>query len=99
MYVGDLLYRIAEAGITLTCSKTEDRLNAKPTSALTPNLIKEIKEHKMEIIQIMREDEALRCSGIIQCERQVFDLAHEFFGLEDGRGRHQDDDTPGTVGY
>lgn len=83
MHVGELLYQISEAGITLTCGRTEDRLNAKPTSALTPELIRRIKEHKMEIIQIMREDEQMRRSGIIQSERQVFELAHEFFGLDD----------------
>ncbi len=86
MRVGELLFRIAEAGITLTCSKTEDRLNAKPTSALTPDLIKEIREHKMEIIQIMREDEEMRRTGIIQSERQVFELAREHFGLEERGG-------------
>ena len=86
MHVGELLYQIAEAGITLTCSKTKDRLNAKPTSALTPDLIEEIKEHKMEIIRIMREDEEMRRTGIIQSERQVFDLAREFFGGNGRRG-------------
>jgi hypothetical protein len=85
MRVGELLFRIAEAGITLTCSKTEDRLNAKPTSALTPDLI-EIREHKMETIQIMREDEEMRRTGIIQSERQVFDLAREHFGLNEKDG-------------
>lgn len=83
MQLRELLYQISEAGITLTCGRTEGRLNAKPTSALTPELINEIKEHKMEIIQIMREDEQMRRSGIIQSERQVFELAHEFFGLDD----------------
>jgi TubC N-terminal docking domain len=86
MHVGELLYQIAEAGITLTCSKTEDGLNAKPTSALTPDLIKEIREHKMEIIQIMREDEEMRRTGIIQSERQVFNLAREHFGLDERCG-------------
>jgi hypothetical protein len=83
MQLRELLYQISEAGITLTCERTEGRLNAKPTSALTLELINEIKEHKMEIIQIMREDEQMRRSGIIQSERQVFELAHEFFGLDD----------------
>ncbi len=83
MHVGELLYQIAEAGITLTSSKTEDRLNAKPSAALTPELIKEIREHKMEIIQIMREDEEMRRTGNIQSERQVFDLSREFFGADD----------------
>jgi hypothetical protein len=86
MHVGELLYQIAEAGITLTCSKTEDGLNAKPTAALTPDLIKEIREHKMEIIQIMREDEVMRRTGIIQSERQVFNLAREHFGLDERCG-------------
>jgi hypothetical protein len=84
--VGELLFRIAEAGITLSCSKTEDRLNAKPTSALTPDLIKEISEHKREIIRIIREDEEMRRTGIIQSERQIFDLAREFFGSNGRRG-------------
>ena len=79
MHVRDLLIEIAERGITLTCGRTEDRLNAKPTSALTPELMDEIKEHKQEIIRILRKDE-LKRTGRIQSERQVFDLAREFFG-------------------
>ena len=86
MHVRDLLIEIAERGITLTCGRTEDRLNAKPTSALTPELMDEIKEHKGEIIKIIREDErrredrVLEEAGIIQSERQVFELASEHFG-------------------
>ena len=34
----------------------------------------------MDIIQIMHEDEQMRRTGIIQSERQVFDLAREYFG-------------------
>jgi hypothetical protein len=86
MGVGELLFRISEAGIILTCSKTEDLLNAKPTSALTPELIAEITKNKEEIIQIMREDEEMRRTGIIQSERQVFDLARDFFGLDKSGG-------------
>jgi hypothetical protein len=86
MHVGELLYRISEAGITLTCGRTEDRLNAKPTSALTPELIEGIKEHKKEIIRIKREDEEMRRTGRIQCERQVFDLAREFFDDAEKQG-------------
>ena len=87
MHVGELLFRLSEAGITLTCGRTEDRLNAKPTCALTPGLVEEIRQHKMEIIQIMREDEKMRCTGAIQSERQVFELAREYFGLNEKRGR------------
>ena len=90
MHVRDLLIEIAERGITLTCGRTEDRLNAKPTRALTPELMDEIKEHKGEIIETIREDErrredrALEETGIIQSERQVFKLAREYFG-----GQHE----------
>ncbi len=85
MHVRDLLVKIAECDITLRCGRTEDRLNARPTSALTPELIAEIKKHKQEIIQIMREDErkredrALEETGVIRSERQVFELAREYF--------------------
>jgi hypothetical protein len=33
-------------------------------------------------IRITCEDEEVRCTGIIQSERQVFDLAQEFFGKD-----------------
>jgi len=79
MRVGDLLYRIDQAGVILSYFAEEDRLNAKPASALTPGMIEEIRLHKQEIIQILREDEELRETGIIISERQVFDLAHEYF--------------------
>jgi hypothetical protein len=86
MHVGDLLFEISRRGITLTCGRTEDRLNAKPTAALTPKLIEEIREHKQEIIRIIREDEKMRRTGIVQSERQVFDLAREYFGEDDRQG-------------
>ena len=91
MHVRDLLIEIAERGITLTCGRTEDRLNAKPTSALTPELIAEIREHKLEIIRIMREDECcredrrLKETGVIQSQRQVFELAREHFRWDKGK--------------
>ena len=88
MHVRDVLLEIAERGTTLRCGRTEDRLNAKPTSALTPGLIAEIKEHKTEIIQIMREyqrkreDQALEQTSVIHSESQVFKLAREHFGSQ-----------------
>jgi tubulysin polyketide synthase-like protein len=86
MYLGDLLYEISRRGITLTCGHTEDRLNAKLTAALTPELIEEIKQHKKELIQVVREDEEMRRTGNIQSERQVFDLWREFLGADDRKG-------------
>ncbi len=84
MHVGELLYQVAEHGVSLRCSQTEDRLHYTPAGALASHLLKELKEHKLEVIQILREDEEYRRTGIIQCERQVFDLARNCF-QEDGK--------------
>jgi hypothetical protein len=79
--VGDTLYAISEAGLTLTASKTEDTLKVYPPENITPELAAAIKEHKADIIRIMREDEEMRRTGIVQSERQVNELAREYFGL------------------
>ena len=39
-----------------------------------------------ELIRIMREDEEMRRTEIIQSEYQVFGLAREYFGLDDHEG-------------
>jgi hypothetical protein len=78
MHVGELLYRIAEHGVSLRCGRTEDRLHFTPAGALPPTLVVELKEYK-EIIKILREDEELKRTGLIQSERQVFELARERF--------------------
>jgi hypothetical protein len=79
--VGDTLYAISEAGLTLKASKTEENLKVYPAENITPELAAAIKEHKADIIRILREDEEMRRTGAIQSERQVFDLAREYFGL------------------
>ena len=43
MQVGDLLFQIAEQGVTLRCGKTEDRLHYMPAGDLPPNLVAELK--------------------------------------------------------
>jgi TubC N-terminal docking domain len=85
MLVGKLLDQIYEAGIVLSYFPEEDRLNARPTAALTPELVNQIREHRTEIIRIM-QDEEMRRTGIIQSKYQVFGLAREFFGLKDREG-------------
>jgi hypothetical protein len=85
MHVGELLYRISEHGVSLRCGRTEDRLHYTPAGALPPTLVVELKEHKQEIIQILREDEELKRTGLIQSERQVFDLARDYFFREGDR--------------
>jgi hypothetical protein len=79
--VGDTLYAISEAGLTLTASKTEDTLKVYPAENITPELAAAIKEHKADIICILREDEEMRRTGIVQSERQVYELAREYFGF------------------
>jgi hypothetical protein len=85
MHLGELLYRIAQHGVTLRCGRSEDRLSYSPTGALPPELVTELRTNKQEIIRILREDEELKQTGIIQGERQVFDMAREHFGTN-GKG-------------
>jgi hypothetical protein len=80
---GDVLFAISEARLTIKASKTDDTLKVYPAERLTPDLAAAIKEHKANIICIVREDEEMRRTGIIQSERQVFELAREHFGLDE----------------
>jgi hypothetical protein len=84
--VGETLYAISEAGLTLTVSKTEDTLKVYPAKNITPELAVAIREHKADIMRIMREDEEFHRTGVIQCERQVFELARDHFGLNQRGG-------------
>jgi hypothetical protein len=84
--VGNVLFAISGAGLTLKASKTEDTLKVYPAERLAPDLAEAIKDHKAEIIRIMREDEEMHRTGIIQSERQVFELAREYFGLNEKEG-------------
>jgi hypothetical protein len=81
--VGDTLFAISKAGLTLKASMTKDTLKVFPAENLTPELVAAIREHKAEIIKIMRENEEIRRTGIIKFESQVFELAREHFGLDD----------------
>ena len=86
MSVGDTLYAISEAGLTLRASKTEDTLKVYPAENITPELAAAIREHKPEIIRILREDEEMRRTGIIQSERQALELAREVFSSNEREG-------------
>jgi hypothetical protein len=77
------LYAISEAGLTVRTSLTEDTLKVYPAERISPQLAAAIKAHKADIIKVMREDEEMRRTGIIQSERQVFEMAREYFGLDD----------------
>ena len=86
MSVGDTLYAIWEAGRTDTASKTENTLKVYPAERISPELAASIKSHKTAIIKVVREDEEMRRTGIIQSERQVFEMAREYFGLDKPEG-------------
>jgi hypothetical protein len=84
--VGDTLQAISEAGLTLRASETGDKLRVYPAENITPELASVIREHKADLIRVAREDEEMRCTGIIQSERQVFEIAREYFGLNEKGG-------------
>ena len=86
MSVGDVLFAISEASLTLTAKKTENTLKVYPAEKITPELASAIREHKAEIIRILREDEEFRRTGVIQSERQAFEMAREHFGLNQEGG-------------
>lgn len=86
MNVGDTLFAISGAGLTLKVGEAAATLKVYPADKLTPALAAAIKEHKSTIIRIVREDEEMRRTGIIQAERQVFELAREHFGLNEKEG-------------
>jgi hypothetical protein len=82
MDIGEVLTEIGHRGVSLRAGRTKDRLHYRPAGGLPPELVAELKEHKAEIIEIMREDEEGRQFkeiAIIQSERQVFASARSYF--------------------
>ena len=82
MSVGDVLSAVSKAGLKLEAGGTADVLKVYPADRLTAQLAAAIREHKADIIKVLREDEEMRRTGIIQSERQVFELAGEYFGAD-----------------
>jgi hypothetical protein len=79
-----LLEELRERGVELVADG--EQLLYRPRNIVTPELAAAIKEHKAEILRIVREDEEMRHTGIIQSERQVFEMAQEYFGLNEKGG-------------
>ena len=86
MSAGDVLYAVSRAGLKLEAGEAADVLKAYPADRLTAQLAAAIKEHKADIMKIIREDEEMRRTGIIQSERQVFELARKFFDSNEKEG-------------
>jgi hypothetical protein len=83
--VGDVLFAVSEARLTLKASKGEDTLMVYPPENISPELARVIRRYKADIIRVLREDEEMRRTGVIQSERQIFELARRRFGLN-GKG-------------
>jgi L-aminopeptidase/D-esterase-like protein len=84
--IGDVLFAISEAGLTLRTSKIEDTLKVYPVERISAELAAAIKAHKAAIIKVVREDEEMRRTGVIQSERQVLEMARVYFGLDKPEG-------------
>ncbi len=82
--VGDHLFAISEAGLAPKASKTEKTQKVYPLEKIAPELDEGIREHKADVIKIMRGYEEMGRTGIINSERQVFELAREHFGKNGG---------------
>lgn len=84
MSVEDTLHAISEAGLAITADGAADTLKVYPAVGISPELAAAIRAHKEDIMRIVREDEEMHRTGVIQSERQVFGMAHEYFGLDKG---------------
>jgi hypothetical protein len=51
------LFKVRRCGVTLVPSEAGDRLRVQPASALTPELIEELRQHKEDILAILRRHE------------------------------------------
>ncbi len=73
MSVAELLDRVEAAGVTLSYSGEGDRLIAKPTSAVTPEIVAALRERRREVIGALR-------SGTVHSAAEVLETAR---GLEE----------------
>ena len=73
MHIVALLDELGRRGCKLHVSRTEDSLKVTPSEALDAELRKSIREHKQDIIQLIRDHEELERTGVLQNELQVRD--------------------------
>jgi hypothetical protein len=83
--VGELLEEIGSRGVSLRLSPSTNRLNCRPKDGLTPELVEEIRKYKVEIIEVIRWDEArkVRREGIVSDELEVLEMARRKFGTSE----------------
>ena len=69
-----LLCEVAACGVDLKAK--DGKLVARPMKALKPEAIEGLREYKAAVVTML-EDRELGKTGVIQCERQVVDVAKE----------------------
>jgi hypothetical protein len=77
-----LLERLQEAGIKLRVPPGTNQLKAWPGSRISEEDRLLIKKYKDWIVRVIQDGEYVR-TGVIQCDRHVFELAGEAFGSEE----------------
>lgn len=55
MLAAEVISEVRRRGVTLIKDKAENSLRLRPASALTPQLVDELREHKAEIINLLSE--------------------------------------------
>lgn len=80
--VGELLEELGRRGVSLRVAAHEDRLNYWPKDRLSRELVEELRQHKAEIMEVVRWDEErkTRREGNVRDELEVLETAREKFG-------------------
>lgn len=80
--VGELLEEVGRRGVALRVGRHKDRLNYWPKGNLSPELVKELRQYKAEIIEVVRWDEErkTRGEGKVRDELEVLERAREKLG-------------------
>ena len=79
MNAAALLENLRRQGVSVRLEDERLRYSG-PSTVVTPEVATQLRHHKQEILRILREDEGMRRTGIIQSERQVSELAREYLG-------------------
>lgn len=86
MRIVALLEELDRRGAVLRVGRSDNRLNVTPRSVLDQDLIAALREHKQELIQLVRNHEQLQRTGELQNEIQVLEEFREV-----GKGRRAGD--------
>jgi hypothetical protein len=74
----ELLVRLRSLGYAATVES--GRLTLRGPCRPPSDLERRISDRREELVKIVSEDEELRQTGIVRSERQVFEMARDYFG-------------------